>query len=262
MTLTMIPGIDHRPISLPDKAHRRMKVNVRAVTSLLRLDSSEPPHASTETVLAEMRLSLLGKAAFHKALCRSGSFEQIDLAVYLSRIATLMNAPARPHNGGGWSIDLKANCLTWIGDPCDIHRTAPTGLPDLQAALAFVPQEWREIGRHAVCACATLAPPSVFRWMSPQHGARRCDCPWPEGPGEVSMRLRTTDNRMIVDLCLSEHCLGLPRPFDGNLQRSLGLDLASILAGQLHDRMKVGPEREVLFRVTFAPTHPQAVLRH
>ncbi len=247
------PREDNRPISLLDDAHRRMNKGVQTITDRLRLQSTRVDPPTTKAVLMAMQHRLQATAALHKARCREGNFDQIDLAVYLGRIASLMNAPAHPSLPGGWALDPPGQTLTWADEPRNIHEASAGGLLDLEAALQSLPPGWREIARRAVCACAVLFPPSIFRWRSPEPQVAHGGGEQPAGPGEVSIRLRTTDDCMAVELSLSDRGPGLPKDGDLKQRRSFGLDLVLVLARQLHDSLTIGPGKRVVFGVTFIP---------
>lgn len=244
---------DFRPASLLDEARRRMKSNMQANLSLLRLVREETEHSSAEAVLTEMENRLQSMAALHKARCRAGSFDAIDLAVYLRQAASLRNAPPHSPLNGGWLVEPGGSSLIWSGEE-DGNETAFAGrFMDIETALASAPAQWRDRAQRAVFTCAVVIPPWIFRWRSPQCGAA--------GPGhivkagEVGIRVRVAEDGVAVEVSLSDCGPGLPGVFDLKAQRALGLKLGAVLARLVQGSLSEDAAPEAVFTVTFVPGH-------
>lgn len=244
-------GDDNRPISLLDEARRRLKSNMLANIDLLQLVEEETPSASAETALSEMEDRLQSMAALHKARCRAGDFDRIDLAVYLRQAAALRNSPPRSPLPGGWVAEPGGAALVWMRDEDEGPGANRRRFGDLETALAETPAEWRSLARLAAYACAIVAPPWIFRWVAPPSGTTG------RAPaarhGEVGIRIRVTEG-VAVELSMSDSGPGLPDVFEPKAQRALGLELVSVLARLVQGSLggEAGPE--AVFDVAFLPS--------
>ncbi|MBX7183963.1 MAG: hypothetical protein K1Y01_02360 [Vicinamibacteria bacterium] len=240
---------DNRPISLLDEARRRLKSNMLANIELLRLVEEDAASAFAEAALSEMEDRLQSMAALHKARCRAGDFDRIDLAVYLRQAAALRNSPPRSSLPGGWVAEPGGG-LVWMRDEDDGPGTNRR-FGDLETALAETPAHWRPLARLAAYACAIVAPPWIFRWVAPPSattGRSRA-----ARPGEVAIRIRVTEG-VAVEVSMSDSGPGLPDVFEGTAQRALSLELVSVLARLVQGSLggEAGPE--AVFDVAFLPS--------
>lgn len=242
---------DNRPISLLDEARRRLKSNMLANIDLLRLVEEGTPSAFAEATLSEMEDRLQSMAALHKARCRAGDFDRIDLAVYLRQAAALRNSPPRSPLPGGWVVEKGGASLVWMGDEVDGRETNGRRFDDLETALAATPAEWRPLARLAAYACAIVAPPWIFRWMTPSPGMTGRGAA--ARPGGIGIRIRVTEG-VAVELSMSDSGPGLPDVFEPKAQRALGLELVSVLARLVQGSLggEAGPE--AVFDVAFLPS--------
>jgi PAS domain S-box-containing protein len=80
------------------EVHHRVKNNLQVITSLLRLESFRSADAPTRTVLQDMQGRVRSMALLYETIYRKGTFAAIDLAGYISQIATesLGNLVAAP----------------------------------------------------------------------------------------------------------------------------------------------------------------------
>jgi two-component sensor histidine kinase len=72
--------------------------------------------------------------------------------------------------------------------------------------------------------------------------------------GEIWISLRPTGKERQLKLSVRDSGIGIPKGFDWTHRKSLGLQLVSDLARQLHGELTVGPGPEALFEVIFVPT--------
>lgn len=242
---------DNRPISLLDEARRRLKSNMLANIDLLRLVEEGTPSAFAEAALSEMEDRLQSMAALHKARCRAGDFDRIDLAVYLRQAAALRNSPPRSPLPGSWVVEEGGASLVWMGDEVDGREAKGRRFDDLETALAATPAESRPLARLAAYACAIVAPPWIFRWMTPSSGVTgRGDT---ARPGGVGIRIRVAEG-VGVELSMSDTGPGLPEVFEPKAQRALGLELVSVLARLVQGSLGEEDGPEAVFEVAFIPS--------
>lgn len=234
--------------SLLDEAGRRMKANMQAIASLLRFDAPGDYRDQTELVLTEMETRLQSMAALHRSLCRFGDFEQIDLAVYLRHAAQLRNSPPRSALPGGWALESDGS-LIWVRD----EQTGAQTAGDLDVALDAAPAGGRDLARRALFASAILFPPWTFGWRSPQPGTSGIGLL--AKPCEVGLRLRASADGVLVEITVSDRGPGLPDQFDAKLQRTVALELASVLARLVKGSFNDGPDAGAVFEVRFVPSY-------
>ncbi len=108
--------------ALLKEVHHRVKNNLQVITSLLRLEVARKPEPGTVGVLREMQGRIRSMALLHETLYRSGNLEQVDLAVYLERVA---GQTFRAQNEGKPGLRLRLD-LTWC--PVSIDQAIPCGL--------------------------------------------------------------------------------------------------------------------------------------
>ncbi len=108
--------------ALLKEVHHRVKNNLQVITSLLRLEVARNPESGTVGVLREMQGRIRSMALLHETLYRSGNLEQVDLAVYLERVA---GQTFRAQNEGKPNVRLRLE-LTWC--PVSIDQAIPCGL--------------------------------------------------------------------------------------------------------------------------------------
>lgn len=109
-------------VGLLNEVHHRVKNNLQVITSLLRLEASRSTHGEVRSVLQDMQDRIRSMSLLHESLYRSGQFSHINLAVYLSQLASQgMRAMARD----GSSVRLRTDL-----SPLDVSLdlAAPMGL--------------------------------------------------------------------------------------------------------------------------------------
>jgi len=243
---------DDRPISLLDETRRRTKSNMQSNLALLHLCPEGGEQAYAEAMLTEMENRLQSMAERHRARCRSGNLDRIDLAVFLRQSAMLRNSPSRSPLAGGWILDPSRPSLLWSreeDDPIPGYAGRPR---DLQSALAQAPEKWRDHARRAIYASVVALPPAMFHWRSPLTESSAFL--QPAQTGEVGICVRPRGSGVAVEVTLCERGPGLPSVFDPDHQRALELQLSEVLALLFRGSLENGAAAEVVFEVRFAPT--------
>ncbi len=248
--------LDPRSVSLLDEAHRRTRDNMLAIERRLRLGPGPDGQPTTEALLTEFRHRLQLLADLHRTLCRSGRFDQVDLAVYLRRITSALSAACgrglgAPPDGAGWVVDAEGSRLIWIDDDCEAHpRLHPTG--DLPDVLKLLPRAQRAVAHRAVCAATMLFPPSLFKWKSPAHGPRACGCDGATAGSAVAVELDLSEHPIKVLLGVADRGAGLPPRFDAAQRSALALQIADSL-GRLWGDADTRPAFEVSLETQEGP---------
>lgn len=235
-----------------DEARRRLKSNMLAVISRLRLDEGGIDPLPIEAVLTDMETRVQSMAALHKAACRSGDFGQIDLAIFLRLVSSLRNSPATTPLQGGFVVEPDGRSLSWA-DEADGAESGSSSVMDLEMALETAALESRDVARRALYACAVVFPPSLFHWRAPQMG--------PKGtghlarPGDFGIRLRLDNDGVAAELSISDCGPGLPGLFDSKDQRRLSLELTSVLARLVQGSLNDDSPSQAVFDVAFVASH-------
>lgn len=227
--------LDARSASLLDEAHRRIKDNMQAIERRLRLGPGPEGQWTTEALLTEFQHRLQLQADLHRTLCRSGCFDQVDLAVYLRQAASALSAACGrglgdPPDSAGWVLDAEGNRLAWIHNECDTHLQEDRP-GDLLEALRLVPKAKRAAAHRAVCAVAMVAPPSAFTWKPPAFAAPTCGCSGPTPRSTAAFELHLNEDPMRVVLSISDRSAFLPSPFQPGTRSELAGQIAGILTG-------------------------------
>ncbi len=108
--------------ALLKEVHHRVKNNMQVITSLLRLESSRPNHATVQVVLRDMQNRIQSMAALHETLYRSGNFAEVNLADYLRQLTHQLRR-SLPAGRGKIEFHLDLERIT-----LDLDRAVPCGL--------------------------------------------------------------------------------------------------------------------------------------
>ena len=113
--------------SLEDKelllreVHHRVKNNLQVISSLFFLQAEATDNAEARTVLLESRARIASMALVHEGLYRTGDFGRIDVADYVSRLASQLEASLGRRGGVRCRLGLAPVHLS-------IEQAAPLGL--------------------------------------------------------------------------------------------------------------------------------------
>ena len=247
-----------RPTSEIDEARRRVKRNVQGIERELRLGSRRGDERPAEAILTEMTHRLQSMAAYQRTICRSGQFDEADLAIYLKHVTSFLSrsrgqaADSGTGAPGGWVLEDAGRTLAWKRDPttgADDRGAIGVGLGD---AVGFLPPRWREAVRRAVCACAVMFPPGLFNWRSWSATEPASD---PRvRPGDLGIRLRSADDDVRVHVWVADQSLGLPRSFDHEAKAALGPQIAARLLSQTQETHPFASD-PAIFEVAFVCAH-------
>jgi PAS domain S-box-containing protein len=108
--------------SLLKEVHHRVKNNLQVIASLLRLESARDVSGSSKVPLQEMQNRIRSMALLHETIYRSGSFAQVDLAIYLRQVATQL---FRAQNSRMEQIQLHLELASVL---VDLDQAIPCGL--------------------------------------------------------------------------------------------------------------------------------------
>ena len=111
--------IRDRDVQLREVQHR-VKNNLQMITALIRLEARNVPAATTTAHFDRLAGRIEALAFLYDALSAAETHEQIDLGVYLSRIAS---GVMRSHAIEGVRLDLKVDAY-----PVSINVAMPAGL--------------------------------------------------------------------------------------------------------------------------------------
>jgi PAS domain S-box-containing protein len=99
--------------ALLKEVHHRVKNNLQVITSLLEMQARQTADQQALSSLSEARNRISAIGAIHELLYQSGSFSDVDLAIYARRLlrhlASLYDSNSRIHaavDGDGITIDL------------------------------------------------------------------------------------------------------------------------------------------------------------
>lgn len=104
------------------EVHHRVKNNLQVITSLLRLEAARTSADDARRVLKEMQGRIFSMALLHETLYRTGNFRRVDLAAYLSQLATQL---FRSQNANPGAVRLVAS-LTPV--EVELDQAIPCGL--------------------------------------------------------------------------------------------------------------------------------------
>jgi len=113
--------------SLEDKelllreVHHRVKNNLQVISSLFFLQAEATDNAEARTVLLESRARIASMALVHEGLYRTGDFGRIDVADYVSRLTSQLEASMGRSGGVRCRLGLAPALLS-------IEKAAPLGL--------------------------------------------------------------------------------------------------------------------------------------
>ncbi len=207
--------------ALLKEVHHRVKNNLQIISSLLRLQAGQIEEPTTVQVLQDMQGRIRSMALLHETLYRSDNLAQVDLAAYLEAICTQL---LRAHQHAAALIDLHLEIAPLA---LDATQSVPCGLLVNELVSNALKHAFPS-GRDGEIRVA-LQPVGPFD---------------ANAPGPTSLRLSVTDNGV-----------GLPAHLEVKNLRSLGLQLSTDLARQLHGTLELGanPTGGAAFAVTFTP---------
>jgi PAS domain S-box-containing protein len=107
--------------ALLKEVHHRVKNNLQVIISLLRLEAGRSGQPASKAALAEMQGRIQSMALLHETLYRSDDLAEVDLAVYLTRLAEQLFRAAAPR--GRVRLDLQLGSAR-----INLEQAIPCGL--------------------------------------------------------------------------------------------------------------------------------------
>jgi PAS domain S-box-containing protein len=200
--------------ALLNEVHHRVKNNLQVIASLLRLESGRASEAATRSVLEEMKGRIRSMALVHETLYRSGNFAGVELHRYIAQVVSVAFR-AQASTGGKVRLVLDLAPVT-----ASLDLATPCGL----------------LVNELISNCV-------------KHGFGHGES------GEVRVALQPadspTDGPRRWCLRVSDNGVGLPADFEQRRGQSLGLQLATDLAGQIGGVLIIEPGPGATFSVTF-----------
>jgi PAS domain S-box-containing protein len=184
---------------LLNELHHRVKNNLQMISSLLNLQASNTDDPRLREMLNESQNRVKAMGLTHQLLYEHKDFSRVDLGEYLGRLAQLLLSAYRAR-GGRIALDL------------------------------VLPPERHYIGLERAIPCGLAVNELVtnsFKHAFPgdRHGA-------------ITVALASAGEKDII-LTVSDDGVGLPRDFDLDSIKSLGLRLVPLLVEQLNGSLTV-----------------------
>lgn len=210
----------HEKEALLKEVHHRVKNNLQIISSLLRLQAAKIAHPAAAGAIQDMQSRIRSMAILHETLYRSGNLARVDLATYLQAIGTQALRSFGHHCGGTIELDCRLTSAL-----VDATQAVPCGL----------------LVNELILNCLKHAFPAG------RSGTVRIDlapCGSPAGPADE-----------VLQLSVSDDGIGFQETLDLQNLRSLGLQLVTDLARQLHSTLDIRPNRPsgTYVGVVFAP---------
>lgn len=200
------------------EVHHRVKNNLQVITSLLRLEGQRSDQPGVRETLNTMQSRIRSMALLHETLYRSDNLALVDLATYLTQLASQLT---RSLLAGSSQVRLQINLAAVR---MEIDQAIPCGL----------------LVNELVTNCLKHGFPGG------RSGVVRLDLQ-PVTKGGPLFQLRVSDDG-----------IGLPADFEARRSKSLGLQLVTDLVRQLQGTLTVGSGPGASFEVMFSPTRAGA----
>ena len=204
--------------ALLKEVHHRVKNNLQVISSLLRLEAGRNAQPVVKATLGEMQSRIQAMALLHETLYRSDSLAQVDLSIYLARLATQLIRSVLPSAGITVHLDLASVFV-------NLDQAVPCGL----------------VVNELVSNCLKHGFPDG------RHGEVRIELQ-PVDERAVGSLGESGQLRLQV----SDTGVGLPADFERRRAESLGLQLVADLARQLGGTLEIGRGPAAIFGVVFA----------
>jgi len=211
--------------------HHRVKNNLQVVSGLLSLQSAQTNDEQLQRLVKASQARIWTMALIHQTLYQSGNLADIDMADYIrSLVGNLLSAHAQV-----------------VMPPTILYDLEPLRLViDKAIPLALIVNEL------ATNAIKHAFPDGRAGDIRISLQARR-DAASPARSGKTGTAAKED---LEYELIVADDGIGLPVGFDVKNQKSLGLQLVSMLTGQLEGTLVIEPGTGTSVRITFA-THEQ-----
>ena len=185
--------------ALLKEVHHRVKNNLQVIMSLLRMEGRRSTQPATKSVLGEMQSRIRSMALLHESLYRSGTFAAVDLASYLTQLAT------------------------------QVFRSAQTSPHAVRLELALAPVL---VEMDQALPCGLLVNELLSNALKHAFPAGR------PGSVHISLQPLVAEPGRWC-LAVADDGVGLPADLELRRHQSLGLQLAADLACQLHGTLAI-----------------------
>jgi PAS domain S-box-containing protein len=228
--------------------HHRVKNNLQVISGLLTLQAAQINDDRFQKMIKQSQSRIWTMALIHQTLYQSGNLADIDMVDYIrSLVSNLLSSHAQVAMPPTVSFDLvsvrlvidKAIPLALIINELVTnalkHAFSNEGPSEIRISL----QECRGTARRAQEDGATVAEEQGTARRAPEEGAI------------VAEDKGTARCAPTYELTVADNGIGLPAGFDPKNQKSLGLQLVSMLTKQLDGSFTTASEAGAVFRVVF-----------
>jgi two-component sensor histidine kinase len=203
---------------LLQEIHHRVKNNLQIISSVLKLQSDFVTDQQALTILRDSQNRVRSMALIHEKLYQSEDLSAVDLAEYIRDLASYLFGSYR--SGLATAVELKIQAEPVL---LEIDSAVPCGLI-LNELIS-----------------------NTLEHAFPSNGG---------GPGhqnaEIRIQLRQGENNQLT-LIVGDNGTGLPTTDLCELTtQSLGLQLVSVLVGQLDGTLEINNQGGAQFKITFA----------
>ncbi|MBL8483069.1 MAG: sensor histidine kinase, partial [Rhodocyclaceae bacterium] len=199
--------------------HHRVKNNLTVISSLLNLQAGSSTDPAVQAVLDEAQGRVKTMSLIHQLLYERKDFSRLDLGEYLQRLVHLLHGS---YGNVRKRADIRIDTPTDGAVYLQLDRVIPCGL--------FVNEVVTNAFKHA----------------------------FPDGRnGTVQITLERLPADMVV-VTVADDGVGLPDNFELNQAETLGLQLVSLLADQIHGVLKVYNHPGARFELYFSLNEGEA----
>jgi two-component sensor histidine kinase/FixJ family two-component response regulator len=202
---------------LLQEIHHRVKNNLQIISSVLKLQAGFVTNQQALAILRNSQNRIRSMALIHEKLYQTEDLSEINLAEYIRDLASYLF--------GSYRSSLQA--------PVELKIRAEPVLLEIESAVP----------------CGLILNELVCNAL--EHGFRSNRDRPDDQTAEIRIELRQEDSQL--SLIVSDNGIGLPSSDLGELTtQSLGLQLVSVLVGQLGGTLEICMQGGTQFKITFA----------
>jgi len=211
--------------------HHRVKNNLQVISGLLTLQAQQFEDERLRNVLRDSQSRIWTMALIHQTLYQSGNLAAIDMAEYIRGLTgNLLSSHAQVAMPPTVNFDLLPLRLA-------IDKAIPLALI-LNELLTNVMKHAFPDGRTGEIRISLRERRDV-KFYAPAENAGTDTCTEPAHPAPA------------YELAIADNGAGLPKGFDPQSQKSLGLQLVAMLAKQLEGELAIESAAGTVVTVTF-----------